>query len=395
MSWRWLTTPLWKKFLIQSGGLVGRRPVDVPNAQRVCDLLLAVVDSSAPGRGADIHSPHTSHDWPSAYALNSSACFAMNATNPSREYLQKGLTAARWLAGHTGCASTGAPCWGVPYPRKIWEDTHPAKAGTAFAIPTCHAIQALDEAAEIVGATAEARAFRLTAARAAEYFAENCCDEFGDELVIWYSPLRQHSFHITNAIAMLAGQFQRMASHSANGDLLADKADRAVRYLLKRKATGVAGPCWDYFGDRIPSNKKNKRNDLLHEAFVCHGLIEYKANGGRLSDAIDYSELLAAIGKFERGGAFYEFPEDELIKARTMVPARAMGIGHALYVASRIERETGDANDLSGEICNAICTRYVDQGDLYHRPMDTKITAFVRDVGHILFGLTEHIRNTN
>src|SRR5690606_33802501 len=136
-------------------------------------------------------------------------------------------------------------------------------------------------------------------------------------------------FPIMNAIAMMAGQFQRASRFSTKGEFLADRADKAVRYVLRRMYSGGSGPGWSYFGDRIPQGRSNKKNDLLHEAFVCHGLIEYKSHGGSLSHEIDFGGLIAALGRFWRDGAFFEFPEDEVIKARTRTPARAMGLGHA------------------------------------------------------------------
>jgi len=157
------------------------------------------------------------------------------------------------------------PVWSLPYPRKIWEDSTPCLPNTGFCVPSTHCLQALCEVATgIVSSKSVIRSDAQQAAyESAQAFANTCFSNTGNGLVFWYSTLFQHSFHVPNATSMMAGQIQKTAAVVGGDAFLEEQATLAVSELLSL-ADDVEGVLtWNYFGRHMPSNKKNRRNDLL------------------------------------------------------------------------------------------------------------------------------------
>jgi hypothetical protein len=356
------------------------------------EILLSFLDKVTPGYGFDIRDNENRAHWPSAYALISSAESHRYYIEKNIEARERAITCASWLLNNVGCASTDAPCWGVPYPRSIWMDKSPHKPNTAFAIPTVHSIQSLCEITEFIKESEdnplEKEQLLMAALDAASYFAKHCYDQTSKGVSFWYSPLEAHSYHVTNAISMMAGQVQRMSYFYPDVENLADQADQAVQYLLKSRIYDSEGYGWKYFGDKVPENKQNKQNDLLHDAFVCHGLLEYKKYGGRLAESIPDEELYACIKRFVRNGKLYEFPLSEENKRRRTKLARLWGIGHSLYITSQIEGTNVNKKSLSNIIFANFRNHYFKDDQLLNRPGEQIISHHVREVAHILFGLS-------
>lgn len=369
---------------------------------QVYDLLFKTLDAGQLGYGRDVHSKDKDEHWSLAYALIASSELAgshMNRTEHLAEIsLSNSVKCGQWLLDHIGCASTGAPLWTLPYPRKIWEDIEPVKVNTGFCIPSAHAIQAMFELSQEPRIGPELRDSAKNAAiSAATYFSENCFDETSDGIVFWYSSLKQHSFHVTNATAMMAGQLQRVTKLAPEIQTLSIQADKAIQQLLKLRFDDVegSGGGWRYFGEKIPKNKKNRSNDLLHEAFVCNGLLDYKQYGGRLGDQYEYSELYESLLRFYRDGRVHERPGDEPEGPRKEMLARAPAIGHALYVASRLQSlmEVAPQIDLARILFSDLQKNYIVENELYYRPNGEIVTHRVRNVAYVLLGLAEYESN--
>lgn len=358
------------------------------------NFLLSFLDKDNPGFGFDVRDELNRAHWPSAYALISSAESHRYFVENKPEAREMAVMCANWLVNNIGCASTNAPCWGVPYPRKIWMDKDPHIPNTAFAIPTVHSIQALCEITEYIKGEEDRlnnEKLLTIALNAADYFAKYCYDSTPKGNSFWYSTLEAHSYHVTNAISMVAGQVQRMYYYYPDNEHLADQADRAVQYLMDSRVYDSEGYGWQYFGDKIPENKKNRQNDLLHDAFVCHGLLEYKKYGGRLADSFPDEHLYACISRFIRDGKVYEYPLSEKNKQRKSKLARLWGIGHGLYVTSWIEGDNIKKASLSNTIFNNFRNHYFNNNQLLNRPKGQTVSHNVREVAHMLFGLSHYL----
>ncbi len=361
------------------------------------NTLFDTLDPDCLGYGRDVHSPTDSTHWSPAYALIVSAeLLRINAASDECSEscrLQYAIDNSRWLLDNVGCASTGAPLWTLPYPRMIWEDSVPVKEGTAFCIPSSHAIQAMSEISQHPDIDDHlAKSARQAALAAACYYAEHCFDETEDGIVFWYSSLKQHSFHVTNATAMISGQLQRASKLESGQEKLAHQADRAIGQLLKYKFDIDGSWGWNYFGNKIPSNRENRTNDLLHEAFVVNGLLDYKQYGGKLGTEYSYSDLHDCLCRFYRNGAIHEYSDAEKTMSRRRHLARSQAMGHALYVTSRLEKilERPKKQELSRLIYQQFFKKYIDGNRLYYRPNGEDVTHRVRIVGHVLLGLAEY-----
>ncbi len=373
---------------------------DLKTSMYYFDALFKTLNPDKLGYGRDVHSPKKNAYWPPAYALLLSAELSRRNTKTLSVFencdsIENTYKCGQWLLNHIGCASTLAPLWTLPYPRKIWEDREPVKENTAFCIPTCHSIQAMCEMSQDVSLDESLQhSAKEAAISAAMYYAKKCYDETSDGIVFWYSPLIQHSFHVTNATAMMAGQLQRVSKLAPSPDstILERQADRAVNQLLKLKLEHPNGWGWCYFGEKIPSNKKNRTNDLLHEAFICNGLLEYKQFGGTLGNEFRYLDLYNSLCKFYRENGLYEFSDSETVFSRKKKLARVQAIAHALYVASRLELLLEHSHELklSKILYNALCQKYTNGKDLYYRPDGDVVTRRVRVVAHVLLGLAEY-----
>ena len=236
-----------------------------------------------------------------------------------------------------------------------------------------------------------------SATEAATYYTKNCVDSTEDGIVFWYSSLKQHSFHVTNATAMMAGQLQRLASAVSDNELFINSSDAAIEHLLNLKETYRDGWGWNYFGNKIPLNKKNKTNDLLHEAFVCHGLLDYKYFGGSRGTKYRYIDLYNSLCRFQRDGRAFEFSAAENIQSRKKHRARALAMGHALYIAARLEPllEESPRVNLSQLFYTSLCNEYIQNYSLFHRPEGENVTQRVRVISHVLLGIGEYSRLIN
>lgn len=337
------------------------------------------------GYGLDVRDPELKKDWSSAYGLIASAELNLNQLfqhNKSTENIEHCIS---WLIKNKGCKSTHAPCWGVPFKRSIWTDQEPVKENTSFAIPTCHAIQALCEFYESNNRNNE---ILKIANDAAIYFAKNCYDKHENNIAFWYSPLEQHSFHVNNSISMLAGIIQKVHKLSQTNDLLEEQATKAISYILKTKknVNGLLG--WNYFGLKIPPNKTNRPNDLLHDAFMCHGLIEYKQNNGSISNRYTYEELYNSFKKFIQNDIIYEFPIEYKIQSE----ARLWGISHGLYIVSRLEKILNIKKNLSEIFYKVFQKYYMNENlSILMTPKGAVADNHVRQIAHTLLGISYYL----
>ena len=110
-----------------------------------------------------------------------------------------------------------------------------------------------------------------------------------------------------------------------------------------------------------------------------------------------YLDLYDSLCRFYRNGEIHEFSGAEKTATRKKHRARAIAIGHSLYVASRLESllEEPRRFSLSQSIYRSLCNEYVKGTSLFHRPNGKNITQRVRVVGHLLLGLAEYNRLIN
>jgi len=352
------------------------------------------------GRGYDVHSEESKQDWSTAYANMTLAMLRINTdeiliadTKVDRLLIEPAID---WLLANNGCASTGYPVWTLPYPRRIWEDINPCKPGTGFSVPTTHSIQAVVEYALSLKETSEDAYAHLcrVAYEAGLSYCENCYSKTPNGIVFWYSTLERHSFHVPNATAMMAGQIQNVAKLNDGHDLMEQQASRAIEELLCLTDSENLVLSWNYFGDRMPSNKVNRKNDILHEAFVCHGLMTYKFADGRTAGNFHYSDIVDCLAKYDRGGDIYDFPESEKSPKRLRQPARTIGVAHALYVIGELFliAPTKDGKRLFDNFLTYLLEHLVREGRIVYRRGERDVSHYIRTKSHVILALSQAIK---
>ncbi len=369
----------------------------VHTARRMFDQLLAhSVDKQHVGRGRDTHSESEDKDWVTAYATICGACLRMQRYETTKQLDGPDFEAlaeqsAQWLISNTGCTVTSLPLWCLYYARQIWEDTEPVPIGTAFSVPSAHAMHALSEVAcepsvfdEDVRSTARQRVHY-----AARALARHCYDTTNAGIVFWYSALPQHSFHVCNATAMVLGLTQRAAWLAGGDAFLERQATAAARELLVLCEQGDVALGWNYFGTKMPGNRRNRRNDLQHEAMTCHGLIEYKNYSGDLSASYDFPQLVSCLKKYYRDDQIFEYPETENNPRRRAKMARLVGVSYAMFVLIEIYNITKNqqAKKLAETSIRYIEENLFDAGKIYERKDGKEVTQHIRVTGQLLLGL--------
>lgn len=354
------------------------------------------------GYGKDTHSEAEDEHWPTAYALMASAALRGGLPGGTPLTRDVGEHAIDWLLKNVGCTSSGLPVWGLPYGRQIWMDEGPCKIGTGFNVPTAHVIQALCEYAQTDSPQAEA--CKTAAHKAARAFVEHCSAKVEDGRIFWYSTLEAHSYHVMNAIALMAGEVQRVAQ-LCDDDVLRDAADEAIDYVLAQMELedGEDGadraPVWNYFGVRIPENKAQRRNDLHHEAFVCQGLLTYKICGGRNAGRISIDDIVKALAKFNREDQVFDFPVSEGNARRRTQLARGIGLTQSLYVLAELCAHTGHQGAaIEAQHCLDAMEQHIVKGPLIiYRPEGADVSVHTRTRAHIVLGLAQacHLRQSD
>lgn len=346
------------------------------------------------GQGRDVRTA-TVDEWPTAYALIASEQLIRYQSFGDQAALGAVESMAEWLIKNVGCASTRAPIWGVPYPRAIWNDPRPAQPGTGFTVPTSHALQALSEVVACPEVDSRLRAEARSAVRqAVEYYSSKCFDSCDGGIVFWYSALQQHSYHVNNASAIMAGEIQRAAQLCEASAGASEQSDRAVRVLLEAQLSNRDRPEGMYLGQKQPTGKKNRPNDLFHASLICHGLLDYKEYSGSYGATYSYLDLYRILARFIEGDRVYEYCQDGVAASRRGKPARLLGVGHALYVASRLEERmrTQRKSRISRVLFAILKNEYFDGEHICHRPGGDQATDHVRDVAHVLLGLAQFRR---
>ena len=364
------------------------------------DCLFETLNKNSLGKGFDKYSVKTRKHWATAYGLIASSLVTKLSWSKDKKHtsIYRHIDSCRdWLKKNRGCHATGAPLWSVPYKRRIWDDKKYNPPGTGFMIPTCHALQALLDISLIH--KSESNLNISIVKEVCNYVTTKMYDREKNGIVFWYSPMKQHSYHVTNATAMFAGQLQRVYKLT-NNLLYKEKANLAIKYLLHekiKKQNNLYG--WMYFGStKIPNIKKdkNRNNDILHEAFVCHGLMEYKHSGGDLGYKYSYNDLYNMMSKFDHGKNIKEYPVYETNSKRKDRPARLLGLGYALYVTSRLAdliKKENKKNALPKKIYEEIYLRYNNKnGYLAEIPNGRDLSKHIRDVSYVLVGLSEYIK---
>jgi len=286
-----------------------------------------------------------------------------------------------WLLAQPPCASTGHRLWSLPYARQIWLDAEPCVPGTGFAVPTAHVLCALGEAIERGYKPKQALDAAVASARDLVDF---CSTELRGERVFWYSTLPAHSYHVVNATALIAGEVQRVAALSGISEL-ASAADQAVRYVLAEAKDDDGVGAWNYFGRHIPENKANRRNDLLHEAFVTHGLLTYARFGGTYTSDVTPADLQRTLNRFWTTEGIMDFPPSEQNARRRSQPARAIGLAEALFVSCELGPH--GSSSFIEELVRVLDTDVIAENRFVYRRAGEDISTYIRTRAHLAVAL--------
>ena len=364
---------------------------------------LALFDERRPGFGLDTYVSDAPHDYSMAYALYASAEARRFLATRDPVAFENAIRAAEWLIDHRAQAGDGDVGWGLPWPWDAFGDSTTNPAHTVYGITTALGIEALLDVFDACGCAQTANKGQIcahlveTAIQAAETFLDGCFDyyEDSDELVFWYSHLPEDSYHVLNVTSMLVGQLQRLSRYVESQEkrtVLELTAERGARYILNRMNVDEQGnPYWHYLGDRRPPDALVRPNDLVHESYTIHGLVNYAIYGGRLATRIDLFRLLLSLNRFlNDDNRAYEFPRNwdpgpdgEELRHQ---PARLWGVGYALFVSAYIEDYLGLSPSLSARFLYALRPYWSGQGWSF-RPGEASL-FYPRQVAHVLAGLS-------
>ena len=327
----------------------------VPAAPDAYEALRVRFDASAPGRGLDQYTPATVMDHPMAYAFFASAEAHRYSRTQDRASLARAGAAAEWLVQNADLDGDGATAWGLPFAWDAFGDGSENPEHNAYTITTAVAVQALLDVYEHTG---DPRLLE-TALAGVSTFVYGALEPGDDAAWFWYSLAESDALPVFNVSAMMLGQLQRLTVHDPS---LRRTADAVARHLLAhRDADGH----WYYSAPGAIGD--SRKNDLVHAAYIVQGLADYARFGG--SVGIDAQSLYETLADFVVDGTVTEMP-------REPGPARAWGVGAALFTAGLLEQEFEVTGTLSA-VFHAAALRY--------DPSPARF--YPRQAAHVLVGL--------
>lgn len=356
----------------------------------VMERAKRLIDKSAPGLGLDRKSPRESEHWATAYALLGHAEKILNQAGRSLDTDFSAYDFDLWLLKHQGCRSSGLAMWTLPYKRKIWGDEVGTLPGTGYTVPTCLAVYSLLHTVRATGHFGGEMA--LKAAEEAVNSMVACSTRTRKGRFFWYSTSESHAVPVCNAIALAAGACQRVGELCDRDDLR-EVADEAVAYLTACGGYRSQEATWPYFGLQLPPNHTvNKSNDLLHEAYVCQGLLTYEASGGRVDTALGTEGTCRAIEKYIRGGSIFDFPSHEDKGKRSLRHARLLAIGQALFVVNALAPHSIQQQQVSLDLFVYLERSLLLDDQVLDRPDGNEISWEIRSIAHLVLGIAAMIK---
>ena len=357
----------------------------------IIERVRASIDRKAPGLGLDRKLPEVSRHWATGYALLGHAEKILNQSGRSLDTNFAAGDFDAWLLRNKGCRVTGLDMWTLPYRRKIWGDTTGTPPGTGYTVPTCLAIFSLLYRArasdDLSGDVA-----RRTAERAATSLV-SCSTRTRSGRFFWYSTSEKHAVPVTNATSLAAGACQTVAELCDREDLRV-AADDAVRYLNACSKYRGQAATWPYFGLQLPPNhESNKSNDLLHETYVCQGLLAYQAYGGRVDAGLGTRGVCEALGKFFREEWIFDFPQHERKANRNLRDARLIAVGQTLFAINALLPRSISQQEMSLKLLDYLEHHLLTHGQVLDRPKGADVSWEIRSVSHLTLGTAAMIQS--
>jgi len=230
--------------------------------------------------------------------------------------------AAAWWLVDNAKKSRGVG-WGLGWEWDAFGDGSINSADTVYGITTAIAIEGLLSAYETTGIDE----FMTVALEAADYYKQ-FMTETDKGAYFWYSEKLSDAMNVYNVSAMLAGAFARAGKVSNRQDLQ-EIAQTAAAEVLDHATRQDDFLSWEYReGDKRP-------NDILHAAYIVHGLVTVdRSMDERI---VDRDALLHYIVGFQpSGGPPKEFRPDEVPDELKEIRARSWGLGMAAFVLQEI-----------------------------------------------------------
>ncbi|HLE97129.1 MAG TPA: hypothetical protein VI997_07150 [Candidatus Thermoplasmatota archaeon] len=349
--------------------------------------LLARFPSPNAAVGPDSHGPEGEQPMTHGLVLGAEALRLRAHPAASSERF---ATSAWALVNGSDADASGIRGWGLPFAWDFFGDGVLTRPGAAMAVYSGIAIQGLLDAIPILPETAGALPARADAAEAVAStctgFARSAFTAGNGTGWFWYSEIPEDATFVANAASYLAGSCRRALAETpgsfapADAALVEDRVDATVRHVLATSRDGR--PSWSYDAPR-----PHEPNDIVHQAYIVHGLETYRASGGRVPLPWDRATLTGTLAPFWVGGDLREYsPEDGADVPATLVdrPARLWGVGMALGTQA-CWGKSADAERLVAELK----ARYGPWPNLtlYPRSYAEDGAFYGRHSAHVLWGL--------
>lgn len=364
---------------------------------------LEAFDPERPGYSLDASATDQKLDHPMAYALFASAEAKRYQLTQDQKALDNSLNAIKWLIDNKISKDNGTSIgWGLPFAWDAFGDGSTNSEDTIYGITTALVIQSLLDVYEVslerkeknISYIDELDLIRLSYL-ASNVFIAKSYEKIPnkEEIVFWYSDQKEDNYHVLNVSAMLAGQIQRLSQYVdiKQSEKLKVIADQAILYILHEAQKDEQGRVfWLYGGDSWPEGRLNRPNDLVHEAYVIQGLLDYKRYKGTHAEKISLNALYESLERFLDDHQIYEFPKGWKNSSNKPIPpdtTRLWAAGYSSYIASELERLNNSPVDLSQKfLCTAINQYYAD-GKWYYQPNKKDTAFYSRQVSHMLISL--------
>jgi hypothetical protein len=328
-------------------------------ANQACLQILARIDHNQPGFGEFPNFEGHFH-FADAYGLIASSSVKLGRLDIAKRCID-------WLVENSRLEKYGRPGWGLPFKYQTF-GAEPNPVHTIYGITNAIVVQGLLDFWET---TREDYALDC-AVRALRAYTD-----FFDQDHFYYSPNESDNLMVPNVDAMLAGQYARTASHVCKRDA---ELFREISLVIYQNLTYQMLPdgSWCYVNGRA------KKNDILHHAYILHGLtivereldLKTKINLGR-----EY------MSRFIGTKRVYELP---ILKTRRRV-AIEMGIRKIPYarlwgIGAWLAASEGRQLTKPGQLVKILEKYRASDGRFFYHP-DRPVTS-VRHDAHLLWGLS-------
>ncbi|MHA6161350.1 hypothetical protein [Pseudomonas sichuanensis] len=268
------------------------RPVD---GDQILRKVMLSIDHDHPGRGLADYPSDEPADVPKSYALILLGAIEEARAGHLKEVNALGVKAGNWLIENADANADGIMGWGVPIAWDAYGDGSVNPENTEYAISTAIAVDALLGWAQYVDDKKKAEILALVEQALKPYLPVEMRTPAG---LLPYSLLvNDRKYDTFNSAVYLAGQMQRFAEITPNGELkeaLQSAADATMLALVRNKkiAEGSGSWYWNY------SIQEDNPNDLPHAGYIIEGILTYMDSQGRLSASFDRQKVFQHLMDF-------------------------------------------------------------------------------------------------